>query len=188
MLRALNNWRVHRVPVKSDDLKLIAEALEGSEKAYTSLTTKYWGRVFSFLRKKVNDNATAEDLTQDTFAAAFRYLHTFRGDSSLYTWLCTIALNKASKRPFNSFKIEVEGVTSATPESLLMSKQAFMLVVDIIEELPEKQQRAFYMKHTQGMCYEDIGVALKCGARHAKNLVYMAKKNIRSRYDERGEL
>ena len=171
------------VSVKSEDQLLIAEALGGSEKAYSSLTTKYWKRVFSFLRRRVNDNALAEDLTQDTFAAAFRYLSTFRGDSQFYTWLCTIAINKASRRPFESFKTDVDSVTSVTPETLLTTKQEFHQMLDDIGELPEKQRKALYMKHAQGMCYNDIGIALMCSSKHAKNLVYKAKKTLRSKYE-----
>ena len=169
---------------KSEDQLLIAEALGGRESAYSSLTTKYWKRIFSFLRRRVNDNAIAEELTQDTFVAAFRYLHTFRGDSQFYTWLCTIAINKASKRPFNSLKTEVDSVTSVTPETLLNTKQEFLMLLDMIGDLPEKQRKALYMKHAQGMCYNDIGVALSCSSKHAKNLVYKAKKTLRSRYDQ----
>jgi DNA-directed RNA polymerase specialized sigma24 family protein len=40
------------------------------------------------------------------------------------------------------------------------------------------------MKHAQGMCYNDIGVALCCSSKHAKNLVYKAKKTLRSRYEQ----
>jgi len=172
------------VSVKSEDQLLIADALGGSEKAYSSLTTKYWKRIFSFLRRRVNDNAIAEELTQDTFASAFRYLHTFRGDSQFYTWLCTIAVNKASRRPFDSFKSEVDSVTSVTPETLLNTKQEFAQVLDSIDKLPEKQRKALYMKHVQGMCYNDIGVALNCSSKHAKNLVYKAKKTLRSEHDQ----
>jgi len=170
--------------VLSDDTLLIAEALEGSENAYSSLTTKYWKRIFSFLRRRVNDNAIAEELTQDTFASAFRYLHTFRGDSQFYTWLCTIAVNKASRRPFDSFKSEVDSVTSVTPETLLNTKQEFALMLDMVNKLPDKQRRALYMKHVDGMCYNDIGVALNCSSKHAKNLVYKAKKTLRSEHDQ----
>ena len=170
--------------VKSEDELLIAEALGGSEAAYSSLTTKYWKRIFSFLRKRVNDNALAEDLTQDTFVAAFRYLNTFRGDSQFYTWLCTIAINKASRRPFESIKTEVDSVTSVTPETLLNTKQEFHQLLDMIGDLPEKQRKALYMKHVHGMCYNDIGVALLCSSKHAKNLVYKAKKTLRSRYEQ----
>ena len=179
---------MYLVSVKSEDELLIAEALEGSEeqkqRAFSSLTTKYWKRIFSFLRRRVNDNAIAEELTQDTFASAFRYLHTFRGDSQFYTWLCTIAVNKASRRPFDSFKSEVDSVTSVTPETLLNTKQEFALMLDMVNKLPDKQRRALYMKHVDGMCYNDIGVALNCSSKHAKNLVYKAKKTLRSKHDQ----
>jgi RNA polymerase sigma-70 factor, ECF subfamily len=170
--------------VKSEDELLIAEALGGSQEAFSSLTAKYWKRIFSFLRKRVKDNALAEDLTQDTFVAAFRYLKTFRGDSQFYTWLCTIALNKASRRPFESIKTEVDSVTSVTPETLLNTKQEFEQMLDMMGDLPVKQRKALYMKHSQGMCYNDIGVALSCSSKHAKNLVYKAKKTLRSRYEQ----
>ncbi len=41
--------------VKSDDTLLISEALAGSENAYSLLTSKYWDRIYRFLRKRVND-------------------------------------------------------------------------------------------------------------------------------------
>jgi DNA-directed RNA polymerase specialized sigma24 family protein len=56
--------------------------------------------------------------------------------------------------------------------------------LDMIEKLPDKQRKALYMKHVEGMCYNDIGVALNCSSKHAKNLVYKAKKTIRSSYDQ----
>jgi len=176
---------VYLVSVKSNDELLIAEALGGSERAYSSLTTKYWKRIFSFLRRRVNDNAIAEELTQDTFAAAFRYLHTFRGDSQFYTWLCTIAVNKASRRPFESFKTEMDSVTSVTPETLLNTKQEFVTLLNEIGELPEKQRIALYKKHVHGMCYNDIATDLQCSPKYAKNLVYKAKKTLKGIYDKR---
>ena len=75
-------------------------------------------------------------------------------------------------------------MTSVTPETLLNTKQEFSILLDMIGDLPEKQRKAVYMKHGQGMCYNDIGVALMCSSKHAKNLVYKAKKTLRSRYDQ----
>jgi RNA polymerase sigma-70 factor (ECF subfamily) len=187
-LKALSSWRVFLVSVKSDDTILISEALEGSEQAYSLLTSKYWDRIYRFLRKRVNDNALAEELTQDTFVAAFKYLRTFRGDSQFYTWLCTIAINKASKRPLNSLKTEVENITVDTPESIYETRQTVQHIMSIIDTLPSKQKKALLLKLEDNMCYNDIAVILRCSPNHAKNLVWKAKKTIRSYYDERREL
>lgn len=188
MSKVLNNWRVYPVSAKSDEL-LIAEALAGNDASYSLLFAKYWKRVYMFLRKRVHDSHTAEELTQDVFVSAYKYLHTYKKElSGFYTWLCTIAINTASKRPYNSLNLEVEGYTSVTPESLYSTKQEFYLLLDVIGDLPEKQRKAVYMKHAHGMCYNDIGDALDISAGYAKKLVCTAKKQIRSRYDKRREL
>lgn len=170
--------------VKSDDTLLITEALAGSEEAYSLLTNKYWDRIYRFLRKRVDNSSLAEELTQDTFVAAFRYLKTFRGDSQFYTWLCTIALNEASRRPLNSLKTGFENVTVDTPESIYETKQTVDQVTQLIDTLPAKQKKALMLKLEDNMCYNDIAVILRCGPNHAKNLVWKAKKTIRSYYDE----
>ena len=170
--------------VKSDDTLLITEALAGSEEAYSLLTNKYWDRIYRFLRKRVDNSSLAEELTQDTFVAAFRYLKTFRGDSQFYTWLCTIALNEASRRPLNSLKTGFENVTVDTPESIYETKQTVDQVTQLIDTLPAKQKKALMLKLEDNMCYNDIAVILRCSPNHAKNLVWKAKKTIRSYYDE----
>lgn len=172
------------VSVKSDEL-LVIEALEGSEEAYSLLTAKYWQRIFRFIRRKVNDSALAEEITQETFLAAFRYLKTFRGDSSLYTWLCTIAMNKASKTPSHSLKTDVELHTAVSPESLLQVKQTLAEVSRVWAKLPRKQQRALYLREYDEMRYYDIGVALRCSEGYAKKLVYLAKRAIRKEVDDK---
>jgi RNA polymerase sigma-70 factor (ECF subfamily) len=164
--------------VKSDET-LIEEALGGSEDAYSLLVAKYWQRIFRFLRRRVNDNALAEDITQQTFIAAFKYLKTFRGDSSLYTWLCTIAINNASKTPSNSLKTEHELHTVENPETILQVKQTVAEVMEVWSTLPRKQQRALYLRIHDNMRYYDIGIALRCSEQYAKKLVYLAKRTIR---------
>lgn len=142
-----------------------------------------------FLRKRIHDSHTAEELTQDVFVSAFKYLHTYKKElSSFYTWLCTIATNTASKRPYNSLKIEVDGWTTVTPESLCMDKQELDRVMKIVSTLPQKQQRALFMKLYEGSCYNDIGYALGVSSGYAKKLVFQAKKHIRRECDKRREL
>lgn len=170
--------------MKSDDEILISEALAGSEKAYSLLTSKYWKRIYRFLRKRVTNNAVAEELTQDTFVAAFKYLNTFRGDSQLYTWLCTIAINKASKRSLNSLKTDFESITVDTPESIYEIKETVREVRLLSDMLPPKQKKALFLKIEENMCYNDIAVILRCSPNHAKNLVWKAKKTIRSMYEQ----
>lgn len=183
MWKVLNNWRVKVVPAKSDGELLVA-AKAGDSKSCSLLFTRYWRRVFVFLKKRVKNDAVAEEITQETFIAAFKYLHTYDGSkSSLYTWLCTIALRKMFKSNEDFSYEEVDDVNHITPEYLASTKTEVNRVVDIVSTLPINQQKAFYMKHLYGMCYNEIGDLLNCSKGYAKKMVYEAKKHVKEHYD-----
>jgi RNA polymerase sigma-70 factor (ECF subfamily) len=169
--------------VKSDK-ELIAEALGGSEKAYTTLVSMYRQRIYRFIRRRVDDDAQAEEITQDVLLDAYKGLGAFKGDSQLYTWLCTIANRKCLRQPFNSLKTDVEMVDVVTPESLLAVKQKIEGVTVICDTLPNKQRRALLLKEYDGLSYVEISAILSCSPKYAKKLVWKAKRTIRRKMNE----
>lgn len=179
--------RVLLVSAKSDAL-LVTESLEGNKEAFSLLTERYWKRVCSFIRKKVNNYAIAEEVTQDAFMAAYRYLHTYRGDSNFYTWLCTIALNKLTRQPSSSLKTDSESVDRHTPEDELSSKEQFNELVTHISELPYKEQRALILRHIEGMEYDEIATRIDCTPKYARVLVCQAKRTLRREHGKQRKL
>ncbi len=169
--------------MKSDG-ELIAEALTGHEKSYALLMNKYRKRIHRFIRSRVADNSLAEELTQDTFVDAFRYLHTFRGDSQFYTWLCTIAIRRTYTSPPKSIKSEADMVTYTTPEYLLSNKQSISNVAEVMKKLPPQQAHALYLKAYENKSYDEISKVLTCSKSYAKNLVYFAKRQIRKELND----
>ena len=75
------------------DSQLIEAALGGAQDAYSEIVRRYKDRLLSSIRGDVNCSEYAEDIVQDAFVRAFANLHSFRCESSLYTWLYRIALN-----------------------------------------------------------------------------------------------
>jgi len=70
-------------------------ALSGDRQAFTILVERHQGAVRNYLRRLlVSDNATADDLAQETFLAAFQKMNSWRGTAKLSTWLHTIAYRK----------------------------------------------------------------------------------------------
>lgn len=164
--------------VKSDKI-LIAEAVAGSEEAYSLLTRKYYKRILNFLRKKVFNHALAEDLTQDTFLSAFSNLKHFRYESELYTWLCKIAIRKVYKLRREVYGEEIESYTDYTPERHLELKEELSQATTFLKKLPKIQQDALLYREFDGMSYKEICVALDCSKGYAQNLVSSAKKLLR---------
>ncbi len=76
-----------------DDATLIARVISCNDHyAYTQLVNKYQSGIRHFLRRlTVGEHALADDIAQETFITLYKKLSTFRGDSSLNTWLHKIA-------------------------------------------------------------------------------------------------
>ncbi len=116
---------------KPDDV-LINEAPTGNALAFKCLVERYEGRVASTVTSMLGRNAEAEDVGQETFIRFYKALDSFRGDSSVSTYLNRIAINlslnalKRRKRFFARFQhtdeenmaaLQTTSVHSATPET-----------------------------------------------------------------------
>lgn len=83
---------------RSADVALLADAASGKPEAVRRLLDDAGPVVYGFLYGRVGGNpAVAEDLVQETLLEAVRSSHTFRGDSALTTWLCTIARRRLAR-------------------------------------------------------------------------------------------
>jgi RNA polymerase sigma-70 factor (ECF subfamily) len=76
-----------------DDEKLIADALNGDQQAYTALVNRHRSAIFHIINKIVRNDDIAADLVQETFMKAFASLATYRSEYRFSTWLYKIAAN-----------------------------------------------------------------------------------------------
>lgn len=164
--------------MKSDD-ELVQGVLDGDSSSSSLLYKKYYNRVFRFVHNKVQDSATAQDIAQETMLAALKYLHTYKGKSSLYTWLCTIAINKVSKVRSVGEVIVHESVTNSTPEDSFSSKQTMFNISEAFKALSKMHQMALFYKVYEQLTYKEIGSKIGCAPSYAKFLVYEAKQIVR---------
>jgi RNA polymerase sigma-70 factor (ECF subfamily) len=81
--------------VNADDTELIAAIRDGSELAFNVLIDRHQQAVRAFLRRLMANAAEADDVAQDTFLAAWTHVRSFRGETSVRSWLCGIAWRKA---------------------------------------------------------------------------------------------
>src|ERR1700744_935588 len=78
-----------------DDSALVAAARSGSVVDLSRLIDRHQQAVRAFLARVTGSRDEAEDLAQETFLTACSQLSSYRGDSSVRTWLCAIAWRKA---------------------------------------------------------------------------------------------
>jgi RNA polymerase sigma-70 factor (ECF subfamily) len=81
------------------DTQLLTRLLQGDPRAFDACFAEYYPKVYRFaLRRVGGDIDLAEDVAQATLCRAFESLPTFRGEASLFTWLCTICRREISRR------------------------------------------------------------------------------------------
>jgi len=81
-----------------DDRELTRRAAEGDPEVFGDLIRCYEQKILSAARMRCGDPADAEDVLQDTYVAAMRYLPDFRGDATVRAWLFRLAMSACTKR------------------------------------------------------------------------------------------
>ena len=74
-----------------DDRALVEKLLARDERAFAEFFDTYAPRLFRFTMRRAGDEDLAEEITQTTLIAAVGKLKSWRGEASLFTWLCTIS-------------------------------------------------------------------------------------------------
>ena len=85
----------HSVAAEVDDQRLIEALRQGAEHAYEELLTRFQQSVYALSLRLLNDEAEASDVVQEVFLKVFRNIGSFRGQSSLKTWIYRITVNEA---------------------------------------------------------------------------------------------
>lgn len=75
------------------DSEIISQVLTGNHAAYGELVNRYQNYVFTLALRIVKSREDAEELAQDSFIKAYKYLADFKGASKFTTWLYTIVNN-----------------------------------------------------------------------------------------------
>ncbi|MBL7747749.1 MAG: sigma-70 family RNA polymerase sigma factor, partial [Chitinophagaceae bacterium] len=78
-----------------NDNEIISQVLSGDHQAYAGLVNRYQNYVFTLTLRMVKNREDAEEVAQDVFIKAYKYLADFKGASKFTTWLYTIVNNTA---------------------------------------------------------------------------------------------
>lgn len=155
-------------------------------KGFRIVVEKYSSRLYWHIRRLVILHEDADDALQNTFINAWRSIGDFRSESSLYTWLYTIATNEAltliNKRKRNT-AISIDDLGSYFANSHEGSTwfdgdEAQIKLQNAILKLPEKQRVVFNLKYFDDMTYEEMSSVLKTSEGALKASYHHAVKKI----------
>ena len=153
-------------------LELMGRNAVADTAGFAEVAERYRPQIFRFLLASLRDVDAAETLTQDCLLKAFRNWDSFRGESSVITWLLRIAIN-LQKDQWRNRRLQFwkqtkknavdAGEASAwlpsgesSPEQQAVAKDQVRLVWKSVEGLSERQRTVFLLRHVEQMELSEI--------------------------------
>jgi RNA polymerase sigma-70 factor (ECF subfamily) len=182
------------------DSELIRGAQRGNRAAFETLVRQYDQAVLRLALHLTGSEQDAQDIHQEAFLKAFRYLPNFRFECSFYTWMYRIVTNlcldamrrKKTRREdapviMDSSGAEIDLLTQvsddramANPHRELERKRMGMQIQSALETLTPRERMVFELKHYQGLRLRTIGEMLSTTEETAKNTLFRATKKLRA--------
>ena len=168
------------------DLELAQRCGRGDQDAFEQLYRAHAGRLYSLIVRMVASTETAEDLLQEVFLNAYRKVSSFRGDSSLGTWLYRMAVNhcldhlrgRQNKMARTTDSIEDDGIVE--PASPLVTSAIQRLDLErAIARLPDGCRTAFVLHDVEGFQHHEIATMLGISEGTSKSQVHKARLKLR---------
>jgi RNA polymerase sigma-70 factor, ECF subfamily len=189
------------VPAVSVDADLVRRALVHDAGAFRAIMQKHNRRLYRIARGILRNNADAEDAVQDTYVSAFTNLASYRGESSLATWLSRIAMNEALGRlrrrratvdfaAPDSTRSEAEiiefplSTPNDDPERTMAQRQILELVERAIDNLPASFRLVFVTRVIEGMSVEETSELLGIRPETVKTRLHRARQLVREQLDK----
>jgi RNA polymerase sigma-70 factor (ECF subfamily) len=167
-----------------EDIKQLIHS--DAEKAFRMIIDMYGSKLYWHIRRIVIIHDDADDALQNTFINAWKNIGSFRNESSLFTWLYSIATNEAltllrKREKESSIRLDdLESFFSVSAEgsSWFDGEEASARLQNAILKLPEKQRVVFNMKYFSDMSYEEMSEVLGTSVGALKASYHHAVKKI----------
>jgi RNA polymerase sigma-70 factor (ECF subfamily) len=147
--------------------RLVSDLRAGRPDACAALVRAHYQTVYRFLAHMTRDVHQAEDLTQETFAAAWEKIATFRGRSTLATWLHRIAYTKfidarrARRRAAGVLeRLPNPGAAPAGPLDAVAADDEARLLYQALDGLGDAERTLLVLHYLQGLSYRELAAVL----------------------------
>ncbi|MEP7116096.1 MAG: sigma-70 family RNA polymerase sigma factor [Acidobacteriota bacterium] len=183
--------------VGTDEADLIRRCAASDETACAELVMTHERMVYQLAYHLLGTREEALDLSQEVFLRVFRTVRTFRGQSSLRTWIYRIVINQARNRQrwwrrrrqgdqvsldqhvLDHGELRQPG-DSASPDRLLVRKEAAARLWLALDRLPFDQRTAVVLREFDGLSYEEIAFSLDIAVGTVKSRLTRARQALRA--------
>ena len=162
--------------------------------AFHHLVIAHQKRIYCVVRRIVQNHHDSEDVVQETFLRALRYIAQLKETDRFGSWLSRIAVNLALDYKQEKFRNEAVSINGDLPPNSkeLVDKKSEELPIHSLQadeirihldlallKLSQKHRIAFTLFHQNGMCMKEIAEIMDRPETTVRTLVFRAVRNLR---------
>ncbi|MBC8478904.1 MAG: sigma-70 family RNA polymerase sigma factor [FCB group bacterium] len=186
--------------MSNDEIRLVELAQKGDNRALTELVKLHSPKIYNLGLRMMRNEKDAEDVLQETFLTMVKKIHTFKGKSTLYTWLYRVAMNISLERLKDKHRTQVslsiddpayENLGQFEPMVLpeftdekLSDKQFRSYLNTAMEDLNDKLRAVFILRDIEGKTVADTAKILDLSESNVKVRLMRARLALRDRLSE----
>lgn len=182
---------------QEDDETLVARSQRGDAAAFDVLVERYQERLYATVYHMTANHEDANDLVQDAFIKAYRSLRSFKGQSSFYTWIYRIAVNRSinflkrhRRRAANQTSHDdvdsaiehdpdfVSLLAHDTPHRQVGLHELQQRLNEALQELSEPHRAVVTMHDIQGLTHADIAKIMACSEGTVRSRLFYARQQL----------
>lgn len=183
--------------IHRDEAILLEGLRRAEDAAYETLILRFEQPVFSLVSRLVDDPGDAADVVQEVFLKVFRNVASFRGDSSLKTWIYRIAVNEArnQRRWFGRHRRREVGLEPEPGDALgyrdwledprrspfqeTLDHETRAMIEDALLEVNSSFRSALVLREMEDLSYEEIGEILEISLGTVKSRILRGREALR---------
>ncbi len=189
--------RIVEVATEGDDLRLAEALRQGAETAYEELLNRFQQPVYNLAIRLLGDAGEASDVVQEVFLKVFRNIGSFRGHSTLKTWIYRITVNEAHNARrwfFRHRRREVELDTNPedtrhwknaipdrrrSPYEVAVEHEQHVMIEAALDRMNPIFREAVVLRDITGLSYEEIAEVLNVSLGTVKSRILRGREALR---------
>jgi len=176
------------------DNEIINQVLNGNQQAYAVLVNRYQNYVFTLAQRMIKNREDAEEVAQDAFIKAYKFLANFRGESKFSTWLYTI-VNNSSITFLRKKKVEIhsldneavferaDNIDSGMKANLVEQKSRQAMVNEAIAMLSADDAQVITLFYKAEQSLEETAQVLGIEVNAAKVRLHRARTRLKEKME-----
>jgi RNA polymerase sigma-70 factor (ECF subfamily) len=181
--------------IEQDEAQLVTASKQGDQDAFAQLVQQHQRRVFNLVFRMLQEYEEANEVTQETFLAAWQGLPSFRGDARFSTWLYRIAYNCALKqleqrKRDQALQVDLRAEHAAANrnqeervDAELEAHARQSAVHEQLSMLPAKYRIVLVLRHLQEKTYEEMAEILTLPVGTIKTHLFRARNLLKERLE-----